>query len=114
MDPDRARELLAAERRRLEQALSGLERPSDDGELSHLDQHPADAGTEMFEDERDAGIASGVRAELAAVARAEQRLEEGTFGVSIDSGEAIPDARLEVIPYAERTAAEQERLDRRG
>ena len=113
MEPQRARELLARERERLERALAGLERDGDE-ELSNLDQHPADVATELFEEERDAGLAERVREELAAVERAERRLEDGTYGLSVESGERIPDERLEVLPHAERTAEEQERFDRRG
>jgi DnaK suppressor protein len=36
---------------------------------------------------------------------------DGTYGVSIESGQPIPDARLEAIPWAERTAEEQARHD---
>lgn len=112
MKPDRARELLARERARLEGALADLGHLPDD-ELSHVDQHPADQGTDLFEDERDAGVAERMREELEAVTRAEHRLEQGTYGRSIESGEAIPDARLEVVPAAERTVGEQERFERR-
>jgi DnaK suppressor protein len=112
MDPNQARELLARERRRIEEALRGLEREPDQ-ELSHLDQHPADEATEVFEEERDEGIAEGLQEELAAIERAERRLEEGTYGISVESGQPIPDERLEAVPWAERTAEEQERFDRR-
>ena len=81
-----------------------------DDELSHLDQHLADEGTELFENERDAGLASRLRDELAAIGRAEKRLEEGSYGLSIESGEPIPDERLEIVPWAERTVDEQARL----
>jgi DnaK suppressor protein len=109
MEPDRARELLSRERQRIEKALGGLQ-PGDNDELADYDQHPADAGTDTFEQERDEGIADRLREELAAVERAERRLEEGTYGVSIESGEPIPDGRLEAIPWAERTAAEESRI----
>ena len=112
MDPARARELLAHERERIERTLAGLLRDSDQSELSNLDQHPADAATELFEEERDAGLAERLRDELAAIDRAERRLEDGSYGRSIESGEPIPDARLEIVPHAERTAEEQERFDR--
>ena len=112
MEPDRAKELLSAERRRIEQALDRLTTAEPDGELSHLDQHPGDAGTDMFERERDEGLADSLREELLAVERAERRLEEGTYGLSVDSGEPIPDARLEAMPFAERTVEEQSRLQR--
>ena len=111
MDEARARELLALHRERIERALADLA-PSGDEELSHLDQHPADTATQLYDDELDEGLAEELRAELAAVERAEQRLENGTYGLSVESGEPIPDARLEAIPWAERTAEEQERYDR--
>src|SRR4051794_37453827 len=108
MDPSRARELLARERKRIEEALPPLERAPDE-ELSNLDQHPADEGTEVFEEELEEGIADRLKEELAAIERAERRLEEGTYGVSVQSGQPIPDERLEAIPWADRTAEEQER-----
>lgn len=113
MDDGKARELLARERARLEKALADLDRPEDD-ELSHADQHPADEGTELFERERDGGIAERLRRELDALERAEQRLADGTYGRSVESGDPIPDARLEAMPAAERTVPEQARHDRGG
>jgi DnaK suppressor protein len=113
MEPDRARELLARERRRIEEALAGLRREPDQ-ELTHWDQHPADDATDVFEAERDEGLAERLQQELAAIERAERRLEEGTYGISVESGRAIPDERLELVPWTERTAEEQERFERRG
>jgi DnaK suppressor protein len=52
--------------------------------------------------------------ERARVERAERRLEEGTFGRSVESGKPIPYARLEAIPWAERTAEEQSRHEARA
>jgi DnaK suppressor protein len=111
VDTEHARELLARERARVEKALVGLRREPDE-ELSHIDQHPADEGTEVFEEERDEGLSDSLREELAAIERAERRLEEGTYGISVESGVPIPDVRLEAIPWAERTADEQKRLER--
>ena len=108
MDSNRAQELLNAERQRLERLLrrrAGA--PSE--EPSRTDA--ADLGSEVFEDELDEGLAEELEAKLAAVARAEQRLADGTYGLSIESGEPIPDERLEAYPTAERTAAEQARYD---
>jgi DnaK suppressor protein len=112
VDEARARELLQRERERIERALAELEGPPQDEELSHVDQHLADAGSELFETEREAGLAAQLREELAAVERAEKRLEEGTYGRSVESGEPIPDERLERMPWAERTVEEQGRYDR--
>jgi DnaK suppressor protein len=113
MDADRARELLARERQRIEQELGSLRSDRGDGELSNVDQHTADAGTELFEVERDRSMIERLENELSAIERAERRVEEGTYGVSVESGEPIPDGRLEAVPWAERTAQEQGRLDAR-
>ena len=111
MDPDRARALLERERGRIEKALADLA-PQDTGELSDLNTHLGDEASELYEDERDEGLAEDLREQLAAVERAEQRLADGTYGLSIESGEPIPDARLEAQPTAERTVEEQSRYER--
>lgn len=112
MEEARARELLAAERARIERALSQLGGRVDAEELADYDQHLGDAASELYESEREAGLAAQLQEELAAVDRAEKRLEEGTYGLSVDSGDPIPDERLEALPTAERTVEEQSRYDR--
>jgi len=107
MDAERARELLSAERQRIEQALSQLGH-QDTGELSS-DSDPANLGSDLYQDELDEGLADGLRRELAAVERAEARLAAGTYGFSVESGQPIPDERLEAVPTAERTAEEEAR-----
>jgi DnaK suppressor protein len=111
VDRERARELLRRERERIERALAGeVHRP--DTELASDDQHLGDEGTELYDEELAAGLRDQFTAELAAVERAEERLAAGTYGVSIESGEPIPDERLEAHPTAERTTEEQARLER--
>jgi DnaK suppressor protein len=105
MDPDRARELLAAERERIERALTQL-RHEDSREPSD-EEDAANLASDLYQDELDEGLADGLREELAAVERAEARLAAGTFGFSIVSGKPIPDERLEVVPTAERTTEEE-------
>jgi DnaK suppressor protein len=102
---DRARALLAGERERIERALAGR-RHTDVGELSDQDE-PADKATELYQDELDEGLAERLRAELAALERAEARLAAGIYGLSVLSGEPIPDERLEVLPTAELTVEEE-------
>ncbi len=111
MDPDRARRLLAEERERIEQALASLQR---DGPLEGSDQlEPGDVDSEdLYQDEFDEGRREQLRNDLAALERAEARLQEGTYGVSVESGEPIPDGRLEAFPAAERTVEEEERFRR--
>jgi DnaK suppressor protein len=113
MDQERARSLLAQHRERLEKLLADTER-EDDEELSHADQHMADDAQFLADEEVDEGIRQELNRELEAIARAEERLADGTYGRSIESSEPIPDERLEAIPWAERTAEEQARYDRGG
>ena len=113
IDDGRARELLSRERERIERSLADSER-SRESELAGLDQHPADDADRLQQDEVDQGLAEQLREQLAAVERAEQRLGEGTYGLSIESGDPIPAPRLEAIPWAERTAEEQEHYERGG
>jgi DnaK suppressor protein len=112
LDADRARQLLKRERERIEHELKALQvGGGSDGELSHLDQHNADAGSDLYDAELDQSQTERLRGELKAIERAERRLEEGTYGLSVESGKPIPDERLEAIPWAERTASEQARYE---
>ena len=104
MDPERARELLAEERKRIERALARRAH-EDGGEPGEEDS--ANLASDLYQDELDEGLADDLREELAAVERAEARLATGTYGLSIESGKPIPDARLEAVPTAERTAEEE-------
>jgi RNA polymerase-binding transcription factor DksA len=111
MDPGHARELLARERARVERELAELREPPPDEELAHVDQHPAEIATELFDRELEDTLRIRLEEELRAIERAEKRLEGGTYGLSVESGEPIPDERLELIPWAERTAEEQQRYE---
>jgi DnaK suppressor protein len=111
MDEDRARELLGAERARIERELAEL-RPSEDDELAHGDQHLGDEATDLYDDEVRIGRIDDLGAELRRVEDAEARLAAGTYGISVVSGEAIPDDRLHAFPTADRTVEEEERLER--
>ena len=107
MDDERAGELLAAERDRIERALAKLRHEDDSEEADEFD--PGNLGSDLYQDELDEGLADDLREELAALERAEARLAAGTYGLSIESGTPIPDERLEALPTAERTAEEEAR-----
>jgi DnaK suppressor protein len=105
VDEARARELLQAERERIERSLKRLA-PVDDGEEAD-EFDPANLAADLYQDELDESRAQDLREQLAAVERAEARLAAGTYGLSIESGAPIPDERLEIVPTAERTAEEE-------
>ena len=108
MSPERAQELLQAERQRIERALADLGEPVGADELTTLDD-PADQGSVLYERELEEGLLERLRRDLEALERAEARLAEGTYGLSMVSGDPIPDERLEAYPLAERTVDEERR-----
>jgi DnaK suppressor protein len=114
MDEHHARALVARERRRIEVALAELTGDERADDASRLDQtgEAAEAGTAIQHELVDQALAASLEDELAAVARAEARIAQGTYGLSIDSGARIPDDRLEAEPLAERTVEEQSRFER--
>jgi DnaK suppressor protein len=107
LDADRARQLLARERQRIQQAITDLD--AADRDAAAKQNEPGEGGSEaLYEKELDAGIAQDLAEQLAAVERAEGRLEAGSYGLSIQSGRPIPDERLEALPTAERAVDEQQ------
>jgi len=107
VDSARAKQLLAAERAEVEAAIAALEREGP--EEGDARREPGDEDSEnLYQDEFDAGRLADLKERLAAVERAEERLAAGTYGLSVRSGEPIPDERLEASPTAELTVAESE------
>lgn len=96
MDNDRAKELLDAERARLQQLLAEVDGAGQSFRASEEASAAFDDAAESLTDEgAEDAIAVGLRDRLAAVDRAEQRLRAGTFGRSTRTGMPIPDERLE-------------------
>jgi DnaK suppressor protein len=105
VDEARARELLAAERARIERLLRGRRHQEDSEPADEYD--PANLASDLYQDELDEGLRDDLQERLAAVDRAEARLAAGTYGLSVESGRPIPDERLEALPTAELTADEE-------
>jgi DnaK suppressor protein len=111
MDDERARTLLQAERTRVEELLrqtlqagrSSRDSADDTGDW-------ADSAEPLTDEQGDDAVAAGLRDRLAALDRAERRLQEGTYGRSTRSGRPIPDERLEADPAAEVTVEEAQGL----
>ena len=79
-----------------------------DGDLSNYPFHPADQGTDSFDQEMSAQLAQRASRELEEIDAALQRLYEHPerFGLSEATGEPIPFDRLDIIPWV-RTEAER-------
>ena len=108
MEHEQARHLLAEERKRVEGDIAAAERGgSEEGDER---REPGDFDSEgLYQDELDSGILADLKDRLAAVERAEERLAAGTYGLSVLSGEPIPDKRLIANPCAEHTVEEAEK-----
>jgi DnaK suppressor protein len=102
MDPDRARERLVEERARIERELERL----GSSQASDEPQDTGDQANELEQTDTENALRDDLRRTLEAIERAEGRLDEGTYGVSVVSGDPIPDERLEAIPWADRKVDE--------
>ena len=83
------------------------ERAEDEGDMTENDS--GDMSQSLFTREVDATVEEQVERRIQHVERALQKIEEGTYGLSDDSGEPIPKGRLEAVPEATRTIEEQQR-----
>jgi DnaK suppressor protein len=107
MDNERAKELLAAERLRVERLLTEKAEERDaDRTAADQDGDMFDSAEPLTEQGTDDSVAAELRQRLEAIDRAEQRVAGGTYGRSVRSGAAIPDERLEADPAAELTVEE--------
>jgi DnaK suppressor protein len=107
MDDARAKALLQEERAKVQRLLDGSSAAGrSDREAIDQDAGSSDAGELLSNQGTDDALTSELRDRLAALDRAEERLDAGTFGRSIRSGQPIPDDRLEADPAAELTVEE--------
>ncbi|MDN3018038.1 TraR/DksA C4-type zinc finger protein [Paenibacillus sp. BSR1-1] len=86
----------------------------DFGELTSYDNHFADQATELDEIEKQKMIHQTAKNIVDEVDKALERMREGTYGLCIDTGEGIPFARLEALPYAKRTVEAQAMFEKDG
>ena len=109
MNHDQARARLLAERTEVAELLTGAEsegqqdRATEDEEATG---EVSDAAQPMTAEGMDDAIADSLRDRLAALDRALKRLDDGTYGRSVRSGQPIPEDRLEADPAAELTVEE--------
>lgn len=100
--------LLAIERELIEnsrQAKDSMEGFSDSDDV------PADIAAQASEREKDQILSVSVQNTLSQIDLALERIDDGTYGICEISGEAIPEARLERIPWASTTVEYQKMLE---
>ena len=111
---------IAQQRTRLEamrrQVLGGEEDTTAD-ERSDEEEHGAeaeefeDAAQDMAQNEVNQALHDVNDQRVADIERALEKIDEGTYGLSDESGEPIPQARLEAMPEAIYTVEEQSRRE---
>jgi DnaK suppressor protein len=108
MDERVARERLTAERAEVVQLLKGAESAGEQDREVEVDEtgNYADSAQPLTAQGMDDAIAEGLQDRLAAIDGALRRLDAGTYGKSVLSGDPIPDNRLEADPAAELTVEE--------
>lgn len=114
VDPQAARTRLEDMLRDLDsqaQTLAGEHAGQDAGELSHYDQHPADAATNLQDQDREEALQEVVAAQRTEVEAALRRIDEGSYGRCVDCGREIPAARLDARPEVQRCVEDQEKAE---
>jgi DnaK suppressor protein len=107
MDEARARARLLAERADVQDLLARTEAAGQEDRASEDETGDiSDPAQLLTAQGMDDAVAESLRDRLAALDRAEQRLEGGTYGRSVRSGRPIPEERLEADPAAELTVEE--------
>jgi DnaK suppressor protein len=112
MEKAKAQDLLHSERLRVEGLLADMQEvASDDRTAANQSGDMYDSAEPLTGEQDHNAVEAGLRDRLEAIERAQQRLDAGTYGVSIRSGEPIPDERLEADPAAELTVQEAQLSD---
>ena len=109
----------ATARARLEEMLAELDESArvlqhggdDTGEITTVDQHPADSGTNLADADREEASLEILHAQQERVREALARVDAGTFGQCVDCGTALPEERLEARPDAARCVNCQQRAE---
>ncbi len=116
MDTQDARQQLEQRLREIDSSSAVLEAEGagTGTEISHVDQHPGDVAGEFTDADNQNALLENSAGQRAQVVEALARLDAGTYGICVDCGQAIPDARLEVRPEAARCIADQEKFEAAG
>jgi DnaK suppressor protein len=115
MDYDRARSLLTAERDEVRGLLTDTEsagQQAREAEVGSEAEDQEEAARALTDEGEDDAVSDSLRSRLEAIERALHRLDNGTYGRSVRSGQPIPDERLEADPAAELTIEEARAAER--
>jgi DnaK suppressor protein len=102
---------LREELSRIQRGMEGDQRNRGE-EQGDTQPDSGDESQDMFNREMDATIGEQAGQRLRDVERALEKVDEGTYGLSDESGEPIARGRLEAVPEALRTMDEQQSFER--
>ena len=97
---------------RIQRGMQGDEQNRGEAEGDMTEHDSGDLSQQMFNREMDATIGEQAGRRLTEVERALEKIDEGTYGLSDESGEPIARGRLEAAPEALRTVEEQQDFER--
>lgn len=100
-------------RERLTSQMSGRAKESAE-EMDSYSLHMADAGTDNFDRDFALSLLSADQDAIYEIDAAIKRIQRGTYGVCEITGNPIPKARLEAIPWTRFTVEAQAQLERDG
>ena len=103
---------LREELSRIQRGREGDMQNRGEAEGARTEHDSGDMSQQMFSREMDATIGDQAGRRLEDVERALAKIEEGTYGLSDESGEPIARGRLEAAPEAIRTVNEQQDFER--
>lgn len=110
---DKFRQRLEHQRNEIARTLEGttkeVKKPD---EATGYSQHQADQGTDDFDRTISLQVTTKEYGILRQVERALEKIEEDTYGICDVTGEEIPIARLEAVPYATMTVKAQEKIEK--
>lgn len=75
-------------------------------------QHQADQGTDDFDRTISLEVTSREYSILRQIERALEKIDDNTYGICDITGQEIPLARLEAVPYATMTVKAQEQFEK--
>jgi RNA polymerase-binding protein DksA len=113
---ERLRLRLQDERERLEKIIEDHEREREASKLAEAsadrsaDPDNVDGGAIEVEIEMDIAMVQNARDLLDRVKHAQGRMEKGVYGICEVTGDPIPVARLEALPYATTTVEAAKRI----
>jgi DnaK suppressor protein len=100
-------EQLLQQRQQLESEIAHLESGGIRGDTFQtdemtdiVDQHPADAASEIFEREKNMTLVQTLQESLQTVNEALHKFDNGTYGLCEECGQPIPEKRLRALPSA--------------